>query len=108
MKRRNFLTGTIGLTTLAMGVPVVVCRSVAAEKVTAASLPRWRGFNLLEKFVKRDGGNPPYRESDLAWMQEWGFDFARLPLSYLCWTDPSDWLKFREDELKDLDEVARL
>lgn len=41
-------------------------------------------------------------------MAEWGFDFARLPMSYLCWTDPSDWLKIQETELKDLDKAVEL
>lgn len=69
-------------------------------------MPRWRGFNLLEKFTKRGEGNPPYRESDFALLQEWGFDFVRLPMSYLCWSDPQDWLKLREPELKHIDQAV--
>ena len=74
--------------------------------MNARHLPRWRGFNLLEKFVKQAGGNPPFREADFALLAEWGFDFTRLPLSYLCWTDPNDWLKLREEELKHLDDAV--
>ncbi len=70
---------------------------------TTSRLPRWRGFNLLEKFIKEPGGNPPYRESDFEWIAALGFDFVRLPMSYLCWSDPADWLKLREDELKHID-----
>ena len=58
------------------------------ELVTARRLPRWRGFNLLAKFTKQSGGNPPFSEADFALLAEWGFNFTRLPLSYLCWTDP--------------------
>lgn len=74
---------------------------------SAAKLPRWRGFNLLEKFIKRGDANPPFLESDFAIMQDWGFDFARLPMSYLCWTDPDSaaWLKLKETELKHIDQV---
>ncbi len=36
----------------------------AAEPPTARRLPRWRGFNLLEKFVKRGENNPPFEEQD--------------------------------------------
>ena len=79
-----------------------------ATAPTARHLPRWRGFNLLEKFTKRSGGNPPYQESDFALMAEWGFDFARLPMSYLCWAEPGDWLKFREPELKHIDAAVEL
>lgn len=51
----------------------------------ASSLPRWRGFNLLEMFdANRHSG---FQELDFEWMAEWGFNFARLPLSYRCWSD---------------------
>src|SRR5436190_16929451 len=98
MHRRDFLkrTGAVaaGVT---LALPSLAASSPPA-KLSGSHLPRWRGFNLLEKFTKWDNGNPPFRESDFAWMQDWGFDFARLPLSYLCWTDPNDWLKIREPE----------
>ncbi len=77
----------------------------AAEAPTPKHLPRWRGFNLLEKFTKHRDGNPPFQEADLQIMAEWGFDFARLPMSYLCWTNPNDWLKIEEKELKDIDQA---
>jgi endoglucanase len=73
---------------------------------TPAHLPRWRGFNLLEKFTKRRNANSPFLESDFAALAELHFDFARLPMSYLCWTDPQDWRKLREDELKDIDQAV--
>ena len=73
-----------------------------------AKLPRWRGFNLLEKFTARQGGNPAFLESDFASMAEWGFNFARLPLSYHCWADPLDWLKLREPELQHVDQAVEL
>jgi endoglucanase len=87
-------------------MPVALVRGAGPQAPTARHLPRWRGFNLLEKFVKRPGGNPAFREADFETMAEWGFNFTRLPLSYLCWTDPSDWLKLREAELKHLDEAV--
>lgn len=72
---------------------------------TASRLPRWRGFNLLEKFTKRRDGNPPFREQDFEWIAELGFNFVRLPMSYLCWTDPADWRTLREAELKHIDQA---
>jgi endoglucanase len=77
-------------------------------EATAGRLPRWRGFNLLEKFTKRRDGNGPFRESDFEWIAELGFNFVRLPMSYLCWTDPSDWLQLREAELKHIDDAVDL
>ena len=57
-------------------------------------LPRWRGFNLLEKFsTDRPEWSTSYNEMDFELMQEWGFDFARLPMSYLCWMTQDDWMK---------------
>jgi endoglucanase len=55
----------------------------------------------LEKFTAER--NAPFQEEDFAWMAKWGFDFARLPLSYRCWTDPDDWLKLREEAVKEID-----
>jgi endoglucanase len=90
-----------------VGAPFAAAADEEA-KATAHHLPRWRGFNLLEKFTKRRDGNPPFLESDFVMMAEWGFDFARLPMSYLCWTDPADWLKVQELELKDIDGAIEL
>ncbi|HUS46334.1 MAG TPA: hypothetical protein VM219_09985 [Phycisphaerae bacterium] len=42
---------------------------------TAHKLPRWRGFNLLEKF--NADNSRPFLESDFEWMKAWGFDFGR-------------------------------
>ena len=104
INRRQFLTTTASAAVFAAtGLP-------ATEKPlpapSAAKLPRWRGFNLLEKFTKRRQGNPPFLESDFEWIAEWGFDFVRLPMSYLCWTDPGDWLKLRDAELQHLDQAV--
>jgi endoglucanase len=107
MNRRNFLQRTATLTAAVAAAPTVALQS-AESGVSARHLPRWRGFNLLEKFTRRREGNPPFQEADFAMMHEWGFDFARLPMSYLCWTDPEDWLKFREEELKHVDAAVDL
>lgn len=80
---------------------------MSPEQKTAISpshLPRWRGFNLLEKFTFEH--NSPFRESDFEWMADWGFDFVRLPLSYRCWVESDDWLKLKEDVLKEIDQAV--
>lgn len=77
-----------------------------AGKVNASRLPRWRGFNLLEKFVAP--GDGPFRAQDFEWIKEWGFNFVRLPMSYRCWTEAEDWLKLREDALKEIDQAVEL
>jgi endoglucanase len=109
MNRRSFLRRT-GIWSLAAAAAPQLTLSAPADgkEVSSAHLPRWRGFNLTEKCVKEPGGNPPYRETDFALLSEWGFDFARLPQSYLCWTEPNDMMKVREEGLKDLDEAIEM
>jgi endoglucanase len=102
MNRREFLTlaaagaiaGSKGWST-----PLPV-----QKQPTASRLPRWRGFNVTEKCTAEN--NRPFRETDFAWIAEWGFDFARIPMSYLCWTESSDPLKYLEDQVKEIDQVV--
>lgn len=84
--------------------------AAAGSDISSVKLPRWRGFNLLEKFIARREGNPPFREADFQIMQEWGFDFARLPMSYQCWSapDPERWLRMDEAQLKQIDAAVEL
>jgi endoglucanase len=72
----------------------------------ASKLPRWRGFNLLEKFT--DQRNAPFVESEFEWLAEWGFDFVRLPLSYWCWAkpNPAHWLEIDERVLAEIDQCV--
>src|SRR5664280_45077 len=108
MNRREFIRATSALT-IATAVSAPLSLEAAELKpANARHLPRWRGFNLLAKFIAEPKGNPPFQEEDFALLTEWGFDFARLPLSYLCWTEPNDWFKLREKELKDIDDAVEL
>lgn len=105
MTRREFLTRT---TTAVLAGSAIPALAATQAPVSASHLPRWRGFNLLEKFTKRNDGNPAFAEADFVMMAEWGFDFARLPMSYLCWSDSGDWLKLREEELRHIDAAVEL
>ena len=103
MNRRQFLTSAAcaGAAAALSNLPLV-----AAEKApNSAHLPLWRGFNLLEKFTFREGGNPAFQEDDFRRMTDWGFNFARLPMSYRCWVG-TDWLQFREEDLKHIDQAV--
>jgi endoglucanase len=75
-------------------------------KDLAKKLPRWRGFNLQEKF--NAGRHGPFKEEDFAIMAEWGFDFVRLPMDYRCWTDKADPYKLNEAVLKEIDAAVEL
>jgi len=103
MKRRTFLQ-----LLAATGAAPFGSTAPAAEKPlpepTPRALPRWRGFNLLEKFMV--GNQQPYREEDFAQIAELGFNFVRLPMDYRCWTDPADWTRIKEDPLKEVDRAV--
>jgi endoglucanase len=112
VSRREFLKSSIAIAACSVAAPAMLpqpARAAVAEPA-AGKLPRWRGFNLLEKFIKQPQGNPAFRETDFQIMQEWGFDFARLPLSYHCWSepDPARWLKMDEAQLGHIDAVVAL
>jgi endoglucanase len=80
------------------------------KDITAARIPRWRGFNLQGKFSMPDQpyNGPAFDEFDLATMAEWKFDFARLPLSYWAWGSRDDWSLVREEPLKKIDQAVDL
>jgi endoglucanase len=73
---------------------------------TAANLPRWRGFNIVDKVSGEHQQRFP--EWKFAFMAEHGFDFARIPLSYRCWATPDAPLDFDEESLKEIDEVVAM
>ena len=101
MNRRQFLQA------LAAGSGAGALAGAAPEREpppTAAQQPRWRGFNLLEKFNAQN--QRPFVETDFAWIAEWGFEFVRLPLSYRCWSDPDDGRRLREPALKEIDQAV--
>lgn len=74
-----------------------------AMEISASRLPRWRGFNLLEKFWY--DRNAPFRESDFQIISDWGFDFARLPMSYRCWASEEEPLQMDESVIAEIDQA---
>jgi len=92
--------------------------AVASAGCSRAPDPhRWHGFNLQEKFTDTPAewaavdpewgrANEPFRESDFEWMARWGFHFARLPMSYRCWTDPRDPMRLLEKPLREIDQAV--
>ena len=102
MNRRTAVKSlTIGGIALSSGLSVSSLIAGELPEPTPSKLPRWRGFNLLEKFIA--DWQKPYQESDFAEIAELGFNFVRLPLDYRCWAEPNDWTKFRESTLKEID-----
>ncbi len=94
------VAATLACLTLAAAAPA----ASAPSAPLTADPSHWRGFNLLEKFTLR--GNAPYRENDFKWIAELGFNFVRLPMDYRCYTAPGDWLQFKEDVLREIDQAV--
>lgn len=97
--------GTVGIGCGQKRKPEQQIELIQEEDINASNIPRWRGFNLLEKFIATSM-NDPFRESDFEMMAEMGFDFVRLPMSYWCWSDPNNWKELREKPLKEIDQAV--
>jgi endoglucanase len=118
MERKEFLRSLGTLALMGVSTPALAAfSSVSKEKVSFSHVPRWRGFNLLEKFTHKPGewmkvapvwgmSNEPFRKSDFEWIAEFGFDYVRLPMSYKCWTDEKDWYSIREDIMQEIDQAV--
>ncbi len=79
----------------------------ALPAATAKQLPRWRGFNLLEKFYWNKD-RKPFLEQDFRLIHQWGFNFVRLPMDYRCWIKDGNWEQFDEATLKEIDQAVAL
>ena len=79
--RREFIkSSSLGMAALAM--PSGLAVEEGATKPAQTTIPRWRGFNLLDFFspkkpVDSRAGRHATTEDDLRWMADWGFDFVR-------------------------------
>ncbi len=73
-------------------------------EATAAHLPRWRGFNLVEKF--NVASNRPFAEEDFQIVSELGFNFVRLPMDYRIWIKNGDWKQIDESALAGIDQAV--
>lgn len=115
MDRRHFMKDlTIGAAGLATTRTISAAPGTGpltgAEDISARRIPRWRGFNLQGRFPLpgRPFQGQAFDEFDFATMAEWGFDFARLPLSYWAWGSRDDWSVIKEEPLKEIDRAVEL
>lgn len=101
MKRRTFLA-TAGMTAAALSLSPEI---LAAKKKN--KLPRWKGFNLLD-FFSPDPSNArkATTEDNFRWMQDWGFNFVRLPMAYPSYLDIDRSRNITPDEVYKIDEKA--
>jgi endoglucanase len=81
MNRRAFVKNT-GLLTAAVSLAGT---AAFAETNFKNKLPQWKGFNILDFFsptpsTKQSPANTT--EEHFKWMQDWGFNFVRVPIAY--------------------------
>ena len=72
---------------------------------------RWRGVNLLDMLSIDYNEKGGFKEEDFEILQDFGFNFARLPLDYRYWIkgrDRTRWTEFDEDALKLVDEAVEM
>jgi endoglucanase len=80
MQRRKFIRNSGAIV---LGLSLAEKASLAAPRPSANSLPKWRGFNLLDFY--NPSGKPtskPTTAEHFKWMQDWGFNFIRIPIPY--------------------------
>ena len=97
----------------ASAMALVAQATFGAETQAWRPSERWCGFNLLGMFCRTRLANGDKRvsgyfpEDHFLWMEEWGFNFVRLPLDYRFLVEEDDWMKPVESQLKKLDEAVR-
>ena len=115
--RRTFLKTAVAGAALATMPGGLLSACTPAVK---NNLPRWRGFNITDFFSARRYRNNPNREAnteqDFKWMQDWGFDFVRIPLSYPSYIEydpasgvditPEETVIFREEAVAAIEELV--
>lgn len=104
MRRREFLAAIGAAAVARFPAPSPIGAGEDPPVPRAAALPRWRGFNLLEKF--KGERNRPFRERDFEWMARWGLNFVRLPMDYTAWTDRARPRELHERVLKEIDQAV--
>ncbi len=85
MNRKSFIKN-IGLTAVSISVGNTLAYS--GSNPPKNTLPRWKGFNLLDFFIPDPAANNNItKEEHFKWMQDWGFDFIRIPIAYPSYLD---------------------
>ncbi|MBV4357152.1 glycoside hydrolase family 5 protein [Pinibacter aurantiacus] len=102
MKRRIFIKNTSML-----AAAVSLTGTSAFPKAPLKNkLPKWKGFNLLDFFSPRPFEKIVATEEHFKWMQDWGFDFVRLPIAYPGYLKFDRSKNITPDEVYNINEVA--
>ncbi|MEO8735667.1 MAG: cellulase family glycosylhydrolase [Edaphobacter sp.] len=115
MQRRSFIKGAsalgsaLTLSQAAHAASIVTADPVAPNATGETNTKQWRGFNLQWEQKPTDPADKPaYQEADFKNMSDWGFTFARLPVSYWVWGSPKDWTVINLEPVKQIDRAISL
>lgn len=102
MKRREFILASATATT---ALALSGHGAFAAKKKNP--LPLWRGFNLLDFFSPDpDNARKQTSEDEIRWMQDWGFNFVRIPMAYPAYLNIDRAKNITPDDVYKIDERA--
>ncbi len=82
-----------------------------AESAEWRPKERWRGFNLTDMLSVDYTPDGAFKDEDFAFMERFGFNFARLPLDYRFFIkgrDRKNWLEFDEEGFGRLDAALEM
>jgi len=111
LKKATLLTGAVSLA----GNSVLPFSNLPV--IRGNPLPGWKGFNLLDFFSPDTGSNRSgTTEDDLIWMQEWAFDFVRIPMAYPSYLDfdrtkditPEEVCQINEEAVERVDRLVHM
>jgi endoglucanase len=101
MNRRTFIATTAAAAAAISLGP----ESLAARKKN--KLPQWKGFNLLDFFSPNPNNpRPGTSEDHFRWMQDWGFNFVRVPMAYPSYLNIDRSKNITPEDVYKIDEQA--
>jgi endoglucanase len=114
MERRIFIKNT-SLATAALALHKI--EPLGSANLLKNSLPKWKGFNLLDFFSPSPAPtSKPTTEDHFRWMRDWGFDFVRIPIAYPCYLNidrsknitPEDVYKISPEAVDRIDKLVSM
>jgi aryl-phospho-beta-D-glucosidase BglC (GH1 family) len=114
MQRRKFIRTSA---TIALGLSLAEKATLAASRRLANSLPKWKGFNLLDFYAPdQKKWYKPTSAEQFKWMQDWGFNFIRIPIAYPYYLNfdrsrdilPEEVYHTDPQKLEEIDQLVRL
>lgn len=101
MQRRIFIKNT------GLAAAAIAAGPLLSFDNKSNPLPAWRGFNLLDFFSPAPISTTLFtKEEHFKWMQDWGFDFVRIPIAYPCYLDIDRTKNITPDDTYKIDNKA--